>query len=320
MEFIPKHYMLSNPIFWESSFIEWKYTDTILLTAYDLLRNDRLIYLLHSSSTTLKELARENGFPKETKIFADSGIFMLEWFKLMKGRTFKQDYSRIMLTTEQILEGYKLIDPDFLVAPDEIILPNEPEDSIKRKVANMKTGILKTLNNFPKKKVVGVIQGVNKEVMDEIYDFEKSQGITTFARGGLIPIKRRNVLYCNTLKYSRQLTVNHTLHAFGIVTLDQIKCYGRCANIDSFDSTIIRALTAELYWIDNKLEKHRFNDKIVNNCNCHFCKNLQGVNLKKYEYATKKILQNLYLHNIATVFNFCKRAQTFYSKEKRFSG
>lgn len=84
MKFVPKHYLLSNPVFWDPIFIEWDYTESILLTAYDLLRNDSIIYDLHSKSMTLKELMRENGFPKKTKIFADTGIFMLEWLNSIR--------------------------------------------------------------------------------------------------------------------------------------------------------------------------------------------------------------------------------------------
>jgi queuine/archaeosine tRNA-ribosyltransferase len=156
-----------------------------------------------------------------------------------------------------------------------------------------------------------VIQGTKKETMDEIYDFEKSNGITLFARGGLIPIKRKNNLYCNVLNYSRQLTAENILHAFGIVGLNQIKCYGRCAQIDSFDSTIVRALTAELYWIDTNLIKHRFNDQVIKNCDCIYCRYLTELNVSKYDFASEAIMQNLYLHNIITIYEQCKKMKNF---------
>ena len=170
---------------------------------------------------------------------------------------------------------------------------------------------MKTLDEFPKQKIVGVIQGTRKETIDEIYDFEKSNGITIFARGGLIPIKRKNNLYCNVLSYSRQLITENILHAFGIVELDQIKCYGRCAQIDSFDSTIVRALTAELYWIDTNLIKNRFNDQVIKNCDCIYCKYLTELNIDKYDFASKAIMQNLYLHNIITIYEQCNKMKNF---------
>lgn len=138
MKFVPKHYILSNPVFWDPIFIKWDYTESILLTAYDLLRNDSIIYDLHSKSMTLKELMRENGFPKKTKIFADTGIFMLEWFKLSKGKSFNQDYSKITLPVNDVLEGYELMDPDLLVVPDEIILPTDSDIIVNKKIENMK--------------------------------------------------------------------------------------------------------------------------------------------------------------------------------------
>lgn len=86
--------MLTNPVFAEKLLIAWDYTETILLTAYDLLKNDPLIYELHSNSVTLKEYLNNIGFPKTTKILADSGVFALEWIKRSKEKTFKQDYSQ----------------------------------------------------------------------------------------------------------------------------------------------------------------------------------------------------------------------------------
>lgn len=311
MKFVPKHYLLSNPVFWDPIFIEWNYTESILLTAYDLLRNDSIIYDLHSKSMTLKELMRENGFPKKTKIFADTGIFMLEWFKLYKGKSFNQDYSKITLPVNDVLEGYELMDPDLLVVPDEIILPMDSDSIVKKKIENMKENVIKTLDRFPKSKVIGVIQGLTSKTMDNIYDFEKSHGITIFARGGLIPIKRRNNLYCETIKYSRQITKENFLHAFGIVNLNQIKCYGRCANIDSFDSTIVRALTSELYFVDENLVKHRFSDEVLTKCDCYFCDRLRSLRLENYEYPGRSVIEKLFLHNIIAIKNYCDNVKCF---------
>ncbi len=311
MKYVPKHYLLSNPVFWDPIFIRWDYTESILLTAYDLLRNDKIIYNLHSKSLTLKELMRENGFPKDTKILADTGIFMLEWFKLAKGKSFNQDYSKITLPIEEVLEAYELMDPDLLIAPDEIILPKDSDKVVKQKVERMKKNIIQTLDRFPKSNVVGVIQGVTNDIMDELYEFEKENGISIFARGGLIPIKRKNNLYCDTIKYSREIAKENFLHAFGIVNLSQIKCYGRCANIDSFDSTIARALTAELYFVDDNLIKYRFSEEVLTKCECYFCERLRSLRLENYEYPGRSVMEKLFLHNVISISNYCDNVKCF---------
>jgi tRNA-guanine family transglycosylase len=311
MKYVPKHYLLSDPVFWDPIFLRWDYTESILLTAYDLLRNDKMIYILHSKSLTLKELMREQGFPKDTKILADTGIFMLEWFKLVKGKTFNQDYSKITLPIKEVLEAYELMDPDLMIAPDEIILPKDSDKLVKQKVERMKANIIQTLEHFPRTNVIGVIQGITTSIMDEIYEFEKEQGISIFARGGLIPIKRKNNLYCDTIKYSREIAKESYLHAFGIVNLDQIKCYGRCASIDSFDSTIARALTAELYFVDEKLTKHRFSEDVLTKCECYFCNRLRSLRLENYEYPGRSVMEKLYLHNIISINTYCENVQCF---------
>lgn len=301
--------MLTNPVFAEKPFISWDYTDTILLTAYDLLKNDPLIYELHSNSVTLREYLHDIGFPKTTKILADSGVFALEWIKRSKGKTFKQDYSHVSLKADQILSTYTLIDPDFIVPLDEIILPKDTEDEVKEKIQKIKNNILAALERFPTSKIIGVIQGTKERTMDEIYDFERSQGITSFARGGLIPIYRRNNLYCTVLRYTRQLTKGKKLHAFGVVSLNQLMCYGKCANVDSFDSTIARYLTTEFYYITPKFHKIRFNDEIIQACDCPFCHKLQQMNIKEMSFAGIELITNLYLHNTKMLNDFSKNVK-----------
>ncbi|MHA1707910.1 MAG: hypothetical protein ACTSVB_10085 [Candidatus Heimdallarchaeaceae archaeon] len=311
MQFIPKHYLLSDPSFWETKLIKWEYTDTVLLTAYDLLRNDRIIYQLQSNSMTLKELLYENGFPKKTKIFADSGIFLFEWLKLLKEKSFKLDYLKVNLPTKEILEAYKLIDPDFLVAPDEIILANDKKDDVKRKIDKIKNNAIKTLENFSTNKVVGVIQGVDEATITRIYELEKDLGIRNFARGGLIPLRRRKNMYCKALKLSRNLTNGSKLHVFGITSLSQINCYGKCAKIDTFDSTIAKAITGRLIWINKNLRKEKFDDQIINKCNCKFCKNIRKMDITNNRYISRELLENLYLHNIITISKYSKQINPF---------
>ncbi|MHA1302411.1 MAG: hypothetical protein ACTSQE_10440 [Candidatus Heimdallarchaeaceae archaeon] len=317
MEFIPKHYCLSDKIFWSKPLIDWTYSDTILLTAYDLLNNDPLIYYLQSNSLTLSELLKENGFPADTKILADTGIFSLEFRKYVRGRTFKQDYSTVNIETDEIIEIYKLIDPDFLVAPDEIILFRDSPKSVKKKVDKMKNNLRACLDCFNAKKVIGVIQGITFEVIDEFFDFYKEQGITHFARGGLIPISWKKELFCKVLNYTRTLTSDYPLHAFGVSNLDIVRCYTLCSSVDSFDSTIVKALTSDLYYLTPSLRKVRFDDQVIADCSCPYCNELrESVQDISYDFASIAILVNLYLHNITTVTQFCSNPPNYTKKFK----
>jgi len=70
-------------------------------------------------------------------------------------------------------------------------------------------------------------------------------------------------------------------------------------------------LTTKLYGVDNNLVKHRFNDQVVNKCNCIYYKKLKELNLEKYNYASKAIMENLYLHNINIIFKQCNKIRNF---------
>ncbi|MHA1686014.1 MAG: hypothetical protein ACTSYD_06330 [Candidatus Heimdallarchaeaceae archaeon] len=305
MKFIPKHYMLTNPLFFEPELIEWDYTDTILVTAYDLLKNDSLVYFLQSRGYTLKEYIRELGFPKQTKIFADSGVFLLEWIKKAKSSSLQQSFSTVKLRIEDIIDAYQLIDPDFLVPLDEIIFSYDSESVVKQKVSTMKDNIVTTLEFFPTKKIVGVIQGVNEETIYSLVDFEKEHGIRTFARGGLIPLYYTKH-YCNAIRLTREATKNYKLHAFGITKISQIDCYAKCVGIDSFDSTIAKPLTSSFFYLEEDLKKKPFNEESVRKCNCRFCKNLAEMIDRGIPKPNFTFTLNLYLHNITQIYKYSK--------------
>lgn len=306
MKFIPKHYMLTNPLFFEPELIEWDYTDTILVTAYDLLKNDSIVYFLQSRGYTLKEYIRELGFPKQTKIFADSGVFLLEWIKKAKSSSLQQSFSTVKLRIEDIIDAYQLIDPDFLVPLDEIIFSYDSESVVKQKVSTMKDNIVTTLEFFPTKKIVGVIQGVNEETIYSLVDFEKEQGIRTFARGGLIPLYYTKH-YCEAIHITREATKGYKLHAFGITKIAQIDCYAKCIGMDSFDSTIVKPLTSSLYFLEEDLKKKPFNEESVINCNCKYCSRIEEMLDRGISHPNFYFLVNLYLHNITQVYNYSKK-------------
>jgi len=312
MEYIPKHYLLTNPVFWEEPFIDWKYTKSVLVTAYDLLRNESLLYYLDSHSMTLRELMIERGFPPSTKIFADSGIFSLEWFKLVNGRTFKQDYSNVHLKAKEVLSAYAIIDPDYLCPLDEIILATDKDVLVKEKIEKIKTNTLAALECFPSSRIIGIIQGIREEEITEIFDFEKEQGIRIFARGGLIPLFYKDS-YCRIIRFTREITKNFLLHAFGLTKLNQICCYGKCLGIDSFDSTIIRWLTTQFFFLTPDLEIKRFNEDLLLSCSCTFCLELQDLQFALMDAPSANFTKNLYLHNVLILNEYSKELEKIFS-------
>ncbi len=287
----------------EEPFINWTYTESILITAYDLLKNESLLYYLDSNSLTLREMMIEHGFPQKTKIFADSGIFSLEWFKKIKGRTFNKDFSAVQLKPKEVLYAYELIDPDYLCPLDEIILPSDKEAVIKQKKLKIKNNILLALECFSSSKLIGVLQGIKSDDIAELFDFEKDQGIRNFARGGIIPLYYHKE-YCDSIRSTRLITKHYSLHAFGLTNLNQVGCYGKCAGMDSFDTTLIRSLTSQMFFLTKKLQKKRFHVDLLSDCKCPYCIEAREYNYEYMDYPPSRLIKNLYLHNILTLANY----------------
>ena len=77
-------YSFSNPLFTQHDLmLHWSLSDTILITAYDLLKNDFLVNHLVRTGSTLKEYLHSIGFNPKIKILADSGIFEFEAVSLI---------------------------------------------------------------------------------------------------------------------------------------------------------------------------------------------------------------------------------------------
>lgn len=69
-----------NPLFLEDDLmLDWIFSDTILVTAYDLLKNDTLLTRFQREGSTLREYFINKGFNKNIKIMADTCIFAYEF-------------------------------------------------------------------------------------------------------------------------------------------------------------------------------------------------------------------------------------------------
>lgn len=145
-------FSFTNPLFLEHDLIlNWKYSKTVLLTSFDLLKDDQLILYLQRKGMTLKEyLQEEKGFNKTVKLVADTGIFEFE-VKKAKLQIEVPDYNNFSI--KDIFQAYKLIGPDYLVAPDDIIVQSDTPALVKQKLQKMILNVQHTIDLFPKKKL-----------------------------------------------------------------------------------------------------------------------------------------------------------------------
>jgi len=291
---IPKNHFCSFSLFRQEPLINWTYTKAVLFTAYDIYRStDFWLDEIINSGKTLKEGLVELGFPKGNTLVADTGVFEMEAKKAGIARNLGIEVD-IELTNNQIFEAYKLSGADYYVAPDEIILPQDNQTQIITKISKIKDNLLELLEVVPASKVIAVIQGHTEEVISNIYDFHREQGISCFAMGGVIPLYFHNKeLLDNVLKYVRNLTKKHWLHIFGLPRVSLLQYYLHDIGIDSVDTSSLLYLTARRrYLIGSKGVQVR--EAVFKDCGCEGCNNLDP----KVSTRSSNFFVNLYIHNI----------------------
>jgi len=246
-----------------------------------------------NSGSTLKEGLVELGFPRGNTLVADTGVFEMEAKKAGIARNLGIEVD-IELTNKQIFEAYELSGADYFVAPDEIILPQDSQSEIITKIGKIKDNLLELLEVVPASKVIAVIQGHSEEVISDIYDFHREQGISCFAMGGVIPLyfHSKDLLDC-VLKYVRDLTKKHWLHIFGLPRVSLLQYYLHDIGIDSVDTSSLLYLTARRrYLIGSKGVQVR--EAVFKDCGCEGCNNLDP----KVSTRSPNFFVNLYIHNI----------------------
>ena len=293
---IPKFHFCSVALFREEPLINWTYTDSVLFTAYDVYRShDFWLDKVVSSGQTLKEALVGLGFPKSNSLVVDTGVFEMEAKKAGISRNLGIDVD-IELSNSQIFEAYELSGADFFVAPDEIILPLDSPRIVSEKSEVIKSNLLDLLEIVPTSKVIAVIQGQQKEVVDDFLDFYRENGIEYFAVGGVIPLYHHDKeLLQKHLKYVRKATKKEWLHIFGLPRMSLLSYYLHEVQVDSVDTSTLTYLTARRkYLVGLKPEPVRLAK--FEDCNC------QGCSVLSREMSTRSQLffASLYIHNIVT--------------------
>lgn len=276
--------------------INWTFTDAVLFTAYDVYRShDFWLDKVVSSGVTLKEALVDLGFPHRNSLVIDTGVFEMEAKKAGISRDLGIDVD-IDLTNAQIFEAYELSGADFFVSPDEIILPLDRADVVKEKINIIKDNLLDLLEIVSASKIIAVIHGHEKKIVDNLLDFYRNNGIEYFAVGGVIPLYYYDKeLLQKHLKYVRAATKNEWLHIFGLPRMILLSFYLHEVQVDSVDTSTLTYLTARRkYLVGLKPEPVRLAN--FEDCDCPGCRVLTR------NMSTRSLLffANLYIHNIVT--------------------
>ncbi len=291
---VPKNHFASVSFFREDPLVRWDFTESVLLTAYDIYRtSDFWVDSVISSGKTLKEALVECGFPQKTKLMADTGIFELEAKKAGISRKICIEVD-IKLKLSDILSAYELTGADYYVSPDEIILSSDKAEVKLRKSRQIKADLLQVLEQISAKQVIGVIQIADLDIANDLYDFYRSNGVKIFASGGMIPYYRFNRdKFEARLRRIRELTKGFWLHAFGLPEIRLLRYYLHEIHFDSVDTSMLLYLAIKRkYLVKSKQIPVRKAD--FKKCGCRGCKNLTP---EMYTRSSEFFL-GLYLHNV----------------------
>ncbi|NHJ14877.1 MAG: hypothetical protein EAX95_14445 [Candidatus Thorarchaeota archaeon] len=291
---VPKNHFCSMSLFREDPLVRWNYTESVLFTAYDIFRSsDFWLDSVISSGSTLKEAMIQLGFPKETKMLADTGVFEFEARKAGLATELGIDIE-LELSISQILEAYQLSGADYFVAPDEIILPIDTRLQVRRKIAKIKSNLESVMEHIKANRIIAVLQGCDKQTIDTLFDYFVGNGISLFARGGLIPLwKHDSGLFNRIVKYTRKLTKDYWLHTFGLPRVGLISYYLHDVGMDSVDSSTLSYITARRkYLLGADVRPVRLAD--FSSCDCVGCERLQ----QKPKPQSPEFFVGLYLHNV----------------------
>lgn len=248
-----------------------------------------------NSGQTLKEALVELGFPKANSLVVDTGIFEMEAKKAGIARDLGIDID-IELNNAQIFEAYELSGADFFVAPDEIILPLDNQDTVKQKIKTIKNNLLELLDFVSGSKIIAVIQGHQEEVVDNLLEFYRENGISAFAVGGVIPLYHHDKkLLQKHLTYVRRETRDEWLHIFGLPRMSLLSYYLHQVRVDSVDTSTLTYLTAKRRYL-NGLRPEPVRYANFKECDCSGCSNLT----KDMSTRSSQFFANLYIHNVVT--------------------
>ncbi len=291
---VPKNHFASMSFFREEPLISWSYTKAILFTAYDVYRSsDFWLDSIIKSGKTLKQGLVELGFPKESTMMADTGIFELEAKKAGKAKELGISID-IELSNEQIFEAYELSGADYFVSPDEIILATDTNQVANVKLRRIKDNLLQLLELVDSTKVIGVLQGIKQDRVKDLFDFFRSHGVEKFAIGGLLPLYWHDKdLFKQVLTQTRKLTQQFWLHTFGLPMITLLPFYLQEIGMDSVDTSMLLYLTARRKYLVN-VESRPVRLADFTRCSCEGCIQLkEGLHPRQPEFFV-----NLYIHNV----------------------
>jgi tRNA-guanine family transglycosylase len=185
-----KHLYPSFREWQEEPFAPWAFQENVLLSVLSFYESTVI-----TEDFSLKEEV-------QCEVFMDSGAFAAT----SMGYHFDP---------YEVAEMHAVLQADFIVPLDIIILPDDSPTIVQEKIQQTLTNTEILLDLKPSgSEVIGPLQGMNRELITKLFDEYRSLGVTKFALGGLVfqPNLAANL---ERIAIAREITAGCFLHLFG---------------------------------------------------------------------------------------------------------
>ena len=236
--------------------------------------------LLDNDNFSLKE------FLQCQSIFMDSGAFAAASMGFI-------------LDPYEVSEMQALLQADLIVPLDHIIVPEDPPEIISQKIQETLHNTEILLDYRSKgSEVVGPLQGLTSELLEQMFDAYRELGITKFGLGGLVfqPSLQQTL---DRIKQARTITQGFWLHLFGKFLHPSLLKSVIESGADSVDGFGYILSSVRGLYIDTSAQKYMSIGKLIDSqqksCPCSVC---QEYELLDFQRGDREAQHLLIQHNI----------------------
>lgn len=141
-----------------TNLLDWKFSQSVLVTAFDLFKEEQIFKPITESGLSLKIYLHFRGFSPDVKIFADTGIYEVSLQQHVKKLP-----DSFALTPQSVISLYQYMEADYYFIPDELVLLTHPPAQRIRMLEEMVDTARMYQDALTHEQHVPVLQGLTSE-------------------------------------------------------------------------------------------------------------------------------------------------------------
>lgn len=269
-----KHLLPNFQEWREPPFTPWGFGESAFLSVLSFFESD----LLNDETFSLKNALRCQS------VFMDSGAYAAT------SMGFTMD-------PFEVAEMHALLKADLIVPLDRIILEGDSSEVIAKKIQETIHNTEILLDYQPSgSEVVGPLQGLTPELIEQMFDAYRELGLRKFALGGLVFQSNLNKTL-ERIKITRKITKGFFLHIFGKFLHPKLLKPVISSGADSVDGYgyILRSVRGFYIHNQNYQSIGEITEDDIQNCICPACKEKDIIDFQRRDRESQYLL---IIHNI----------------------